>query len=281
MTGDYQNVDFHMADGRGYMLNRNYTASVRLNLQQYLWKTSTKFNIHPSIPNPSRDAHIADVATGTAIWLAEVAHELPNAQLDGFDIDLTQASPKEWLPSNVRLRYLDIFDDVPDDLLGKYDVIHLRLLLMVVENSDPRPIIRNLVKMLKPGGYIQWDELNFPGSHVKTIDKTLQTPALDEFREMVYSRGRHDWPLQLDVILNEEGFEDARLHHFEDCLELVRANGENLLLVWDEFASRLAKAGNKDEASKIYQIIQAVYEEFIKGAVISVPKLVCVARKAG
>lgn len=38
---------------------------------------------------------------------------------------------------------------------------------MFVGNSDPRPIIRNLVKMLKPGGYLQWEELDFPDSHVK------------------------------------------------------------------------------------------------------------------
>lgn len=268
-----------MADGRGYMLDRNYIASARLNCQYYLWKASLKFNIHPSIPNPGQDARVADVATGTAIWLTEVAQELPNVQLDGFDIDLTQASPKEWLPSNIRLRHLNILDDIPDDLQGKYDIVHVRLLVLVVENSDPRPIIRNLVKMLKPGGYLQWDELNSPGCQIKTIDTSLQTPALQELREMVYSRGRNDWALELDVILNEEGFQDARFYHFEDSLELVRANGEIILLTLEEFAARLARADKKDEASKIYQLTQAVYQEYLKGAVLNLPKVVCVARK--
>lgn len=280
MAGNHQNLDFHMADGRGYMLDRNYIASARLNCQYYLWKASLKFNIHPSIPNPGQDARVADVATGTAIWLTELAHELPNAQLDGFDIDLTQAPPKEWLPSNIRLRYLNIFDDIPDDLQGKFDIVHLRLLVLVVENSDPRPIIRNLVKMLKPGGYLQWDELNFPKCQIKTIDTSLQTPALQELREMAYSRGRNDWALELDVILNEEGFQDARLYHFEDSLEMLRANGEIVLLTWEEFAARLASADKKDEASKIYQLIQAVYREYLKGAVINLPRVVCVAQKS-
>lgn len=281
MEGDHENPDFHMADGRAYMLNRNYASAARLNLQYYLWKASLKFNIHPSIPNPGQDAHIADVATGTAIWLAEVAHELPNAQLDGFDIDLTQAPPKEWLPSNTRLRHGNIFDDIPDDLQGKYDIVHVRLLVLVVENSDPRPIIRNLVRMLKPGGYLQWDDLNYPDTHIKTVDISLQTPALKELREMVYSRGRNDWPLQLDVILNEEGLEDAKLYHFEDTLALARANGEQHLLTMEEFASRLVRADNKEEASKIYQLIQAVWKEYLEGAALSMPRVVCVARKAG
>ena len=97
MAEDREIPDLRMADGRGYMLDRNYTAAVRLNFQHYMWKAALKFNIHPSIPIPSldQDAHIADVGTGTAIWLAEVAHELPNVQLDGFDLDLAQAPPKE------------------------------------------------------------------------------------------------------------------------------------------------------------------------------------------
>lgn len=281
MAADHEMLDFHMADGRGYMLDRSYAAAARLNFQYYLWKASLKFNLHPSIPNPGQDAHIADVATGTAIWLTEVAHELPNAQLEGFDIDLTQAPPKEWLPPNTRLRHWNLFDDVPQDLQGKYEIVHVRLLVLVVENSDPRPIIRNLFKMLKPGGYLQWDDLNCPDTHVKTIDGSIQTPALQELRDMMYSRGRNDWPLQLDAILSEEEFQDARLYHFGDSLELARANGEQHLLTMEEFASRLTRADKTDEASKIYQLIQAVYKECLKGAALSMPRIVCVARKAG
>ena len=134
---------------------------------------------------------------------------------------------------------------------GKYDIVHVRLLILVVENSDPRPIIRNLVQMLKPGGYLQWEELNYPDHYVKTINGSLQTPALHEFRKMVYSQGRNDWPLQLDVILNEEKFQKSRLYQFEDNLELAKANGELYLLTLDEFASRLAAAGKTNEASRM------------------------------
>ncbi|MCJ1261079.1 hypothetical protein MMC22_000943 [Lobaria immixta] len=281
MTENHKTPDFHLADGRGYMLDRSYNAAVRLNLQHYLWKAALKFNIHPSIPlpDPGQDARIADVATGTAIWLAEVAHELPNVQLDGFDIDLTQAPPKEWLPSNTRLRHWNIFDDTPDDLLGKYDIVHVRLIVLVVRNSDPRPVIRNLVKLLKPGGYLQWDELSYPDSYIKTIDKSLQTPRLREIREMSFSRGRNNWTVQLDVSLTEEGFQDARLYRFEDSPELAKAHGELYMLTLDEFASGCARAGNIDEASKIHQLLQAAYQESLGGAIYIMLRVVCVARK--
>ncbi|MCJ1424137.1 hypothetical protein MMC29_002024 [Sticta canariensis] len=109
-------------------------------------------------PSPSRirvGMPTSPTSPGTAIWLTGVVRELPNAQLDGFDVDLAPASTQQWLPSNVRLRHFDVFDDIPDDLQGKYEIVHVRLLLMDVKSSDPRPIIRDLVKLLKYGGHLQ------------------------------------------------------------------------------------------------------------------------------
>jgi SAM-dependent methyltransferase len=280
MTEDQKDPDFNLVDGHGYMLDRNYAAASRLNFQFYLWKESLQFNIHPSIPVPVDNARIADVATGTAIWLIDSARNLPTAQLDGFDINLGQAPLQQWLPSNVTLRHWNIFDDIPQDMLEKYDIVHVRLLILVVENSDPRPIIRKLIKMLKPGGYLQWDDLNYPDTCVKAIDPSLPTPALHEFRKLAYSRGRHDWTLQLADITRDEGLEEAKLYHFEDRIELAKANGEQHLLTMEEFASRLAEVGKVDEAAKLYQLIRDVYKESRAGAALSMPRVVSVARKA-
>ena len=280
MAEDQKIPDFNLADGHGYMLDRGYAPASRLNYQFFLWKDSLGFNIHPSVPIPGPNTHIADVATGTAIWLMDVARDLPTAQLDGFDISLTQAPPKEWLPPNVGLRTWNIFDDVPTDLLARYDIVHVRLLILVVENSDPRPIIQNLAKMLKPGGYLQWDDLNYPDTSIITVNRLLQTPALQELRELVCSRGRHDWTLQLADIMTEEGLEDAKLYNFGDRKELAKANGEQHLLTMEEFASRLAEGGNKDEAAKLHQLLHHAYKESMKGAALSMPRVVCVARTA-
>lgn len=280
MTEEQKVPDFNLVDGHGYMLDRSYAAASRLNYQYFLWKESLHFHIHPSIPIPDDNAQIADVATGTAIWLMDVARDLPTAQLDGFDINLAQAPLQQWLPPNVKLRDWNVFDEVPHELLGKYDIIHVRLLILVVENSDPRPIIRKLIKMLKPGGYLQWDDLNYPDTCVKAIDPSLPTPALDEFRKLAYSRGRHDWTLQLADIMQEEGLEDAKLYNFEDRIELAKANGEQHLLTMEEFASRLAEVGKIDEAAKLYQLIRDVYKESLQGAALSMPRVVSVARKA-
>lgn len=117
---------------------------------------------------------------------------MPEAKLYGFDINLTQTPPREWLPSNVTLVHWNIFDAVPEDMYGRFNVIHVRLLILVVQNSDPSNIIRSLVKMLKPGGYLQWDDLYYPETDVKIASSSSKTSKSDELRTMVYSQGRHD-----------------------------------------------------------------------------------------
>lgn len=165
-------------------------------------------------------------------------------------------------------------------MIGIYDVVHVRLLVLVVQKSDPRHILRNLLRMLKPGGYIQWDELDYPGTHVRTGNSSFRTPALHQLREMVYSRGRHDWTLQLPEVFAEEGLLDIMFYHFQDLPQLARANGEQHLLTMEEFASSLAKTDHREEATKIFKLIQDAGHEVSNGAALSMPRVVCVGRKA-
>lgn len=151
---------FPSTNGLGYTLQSNHCAAARLNLQHYLWHESIGYHIHPDVQLqiPSINPTIADVATGTGLWAIHVAREVPSAQVDGLDIDMTQAPHPSWLPDTVRLREWDMFSPVPGDLRGKYDLVHVRLLVLVLSGVDAGPAIRNMLALLKPGGWLQWDE---------------------------------------------------------------------------------------------------------------------------
>ena len=84
-----------------------------------------------------------------SIFLAELASELPTtAVLDGFDISAGQYPPLNWYPKNVTLSTLDIFQPVPEELKGKYDVVHLRFFMCVANDDDVQVVVNHLAEML-------------------------------------------------------------------------------------------------------------------------------------
>ena len=86
--------------------------------------------------------------SGSSIWLVDVNRQLPSVHLDGFDNSVDQFPSKEWLPDNISLHRLDVLKPIPEELKGKYDLVHVRLFLAVVQDYDPMPILRNLMDML-------------------------------------------------------------------------------------------------------------------------------------
>lgn len=271
-------ADFSLADGQGYALERGHVSACRLNLQHYLWKDSIKYLLHPSIPTAG-DVTVADIATGTAIWLTELARELPNATLDGLDIDVGQAPHSAWLPSNLRILPWDMFGPVPSELENRYDVIHIRLVVLAVDNGDPARIIENVYKMLKPGGYLQWDELSCVGLRVKKADEALPTPGLDRLLDMCYSNGRHNWTVEVPRFLTAQGFEDAQQYWFDDKTDMIRAMNEQHLLTMEEFGISLMRAGKRDAAASFFDVIKQAYAESTQGAALFIPRFIVVAKK--
>ncbi|EFX02850.1 umta methyltransferase family protein [Grosmannia clavigera kw1407] len=247
-----ETTDWSLTNGHGYILNRDraHAAASRLNLQFYLWKDALGFNIHPVVAAELRpDARIAE------------------------------APPTAWLPAGTSLRRWNVLEDVPDDLVGTFDYVHTRLLVLVVENKDPRPILRNLLRLLKPGGYLQWDELDTVHMAVHKIDTALATPALDQLRAWSWAGGRRDWTVRLAEFMADVGFSAAKTDFYGDPLPLVRAFNEQHLLTADEFALGLAKLGQADAANKYFKLVEDAYVESVVGASLSVPRVVCTAQK--
>ncbi|KAJ5273242.1 hypothetical protein N7478_008367 [Penicillium angulare] len=272
-------ASFHLADGIGYGLQQDHQSVIRLNLQHYLWREVFGFNIHPDIPpGPEK---IVDVACGSGLWMIDVARELPRAQIDGLDIDLTQAPQPGWLPSNINLSHWDLFNDIPTGTEAKYNLVHVRLLVLVLSGLDPMPVIRRLFHLVKPGGYIQWDELDCVNMRVKRLDSAADAPApaLEEIREASHAGGRHDWALDLPRLLTEGGFHDAKSDYYDDPPELVRAFNDLHLLTMQEFASKLASRGQHEAAARFVHLIQTGYQEGVKGTALCIPRVVVVAKR--
>ncbi|KAI1352736.1 hypothetical protein F5Y01DRAFT_324023 [Xylaria sp. FL0043] len=160
-----------------YMLNSG-SAQVehdRLNVQHHLFNDIMQGDLLPphiasalnAAPTPPK---ILEMATGSAIWLTEVAKTLPsNAELVGLDYDTSRFPPPSSLPSNITLAKGDMYEPFSSDLLGKFDVVHVRMILFGLKDGRGTEVAKNLLTLLKPGGYLVWVETG-PVSLLTTIE---------------------------------------------------------------------------------------------------------------
>lgn len=228
--------------------------------------------------------HIADVATGTAIWPIQLSRNLPaSASLCGFDISLSQAPPRAWLPHNLELREWNIYTPVPEDCLGKFDIVHVRLLLLVLTPATVGVVVRHLAQMLRHGGWLQWEELDLARTCLQRAEgelaATTALPIMESTLEVMQRQGDEGWVAGLEDVVREEGFEDVRVERYWDGVQEARAVFE-MVLIKDE---ELVRKSSMDEATRKAAMsrIEAMYDESRRGAVLSTPKLVCMARKWG
>jgi len=267
--------DMNLAAGQGYMLDRSHVASCRLNLQHYLWKTAIGYHVHPSVPISSATA-VADVAAGTGMWLIDLAQSYPNIQFDGFDNNTAQAPDPSNIPKNCTMKHWNFFEDLPQEMEGRYDFVHIRLLVLAIEEDKLPSIIQKLQKMLKPNGYLQWDELDLVHMRVKKISPDIPSPALDQLVTLSKAGGRYDWTFKIKEVMEKEGFKDVSLELVGDPPELVRPMNELHLMSMEEIAVGFLKRGQLEMGNRIYGLIKEAYVEATKGATLYFPRIVCV-----
>ncbi|KAE8149936.1 hypothetical protein BDV25DRAFT_140320 [Aspergillus avenaceus] len=144
-----------------YLLSRDSEESKRLNTQhQILTKIAENTLIHPTIPVAGLRS-IADIGTGTGVWLRHVSESLGEAPrkryYHGFDISAEQFPPEL---DGIDLSVQDITVPFHEEHWNRYDLVHVRLLLAGLAESDYRSAVTNIYNILKPGGYLQWEEVD-------------------------------------------------------------------------------------------------------------------------
>jgi trans-aconitate methyltransferase len=113
--------------------------------------------VHPSV-RLLHSPRIVDMGTGTAKFLLSIQPAYPEATLEGYDISSDLYPPTTSLPQNISLGELDLKQPFPEHMHGKYDLVHVRMLILAMLPEDWEPVVRNLTTLLKPGGYLQWEE---------------------------------------------------------------------------------------------------------------------------
>ncbi|KAJ6151650.1 hypothetical protein N7470_007247 [Penicillium chermesinum] len=151
----------------------------RLDAQHLLWKLHRGYELHPLIPIKD-DMKIAELGTGTAVWIFDLARQLPpTVQLQGFDISNRQFPVRDTWPQNVTLGTLDSLVDPPASLCGQFDVVHLRMWASNLRQHDTSALIGH------PGGYLQWEDADLVNQHIQGQDAERFEQQLNEvFRKV-------------------------------------------------------------------------------------------------
>ncbi|KAK2931152.1 hypothetical protein FoTM2_008662 [Fusarium oxysporum f. sp. vasinfectum] len=195
----------------------------RLDYQHITWlhltKTLIPDNIKSYLNSLGRPPAVADVGTGTGVWLRDFAPEVhQDARLDGFDIDDSKFFPPGELPSN--------------NLVGKYDLVHVRLLMVALKAGDWVPVAKNLQSLLRPGGYILWDETGFTKFNATPITETYQKWISTDVRYGL-SVGRDvTSPMPLEGHFRKAGYVDCShidFSSFSEGPEVRKRAGDTLV----------------------------------------------------
>ncbi len=123
----------------------------RQNIQHYLLRSVIEKNyVAPLAPDLRA---ILDVGCGTGRWAREMALEFPLASVMACDL-VEPGEDEELRPPNYTFRQENILQGLrfPTE---SFDFVHQRLMLLAVPSVAWPQIIRELVRLVRPGGWLE------------------------------------------------------------------------------------------------------------------------------
>ena len=145
----------------------------RLDFQHYMLRYTLRGNFAAPIQNPKS---ILDVGSGTGRWAYEMATLFPDANVVGTDI----AAPSQEIadqggarPENYAFVSGNILEGLPFSD-GAFDYTHMRLLLFAIPEARWPDVTRELVRVTKPGGWIEMVETGPQQNGGPAMDQIVQ-----------------------------------------------------------------------------------------------------------
>lgn len=212
--------------------------------------------------------------------------------LIGLDADSAHYPAAANLPTNVKLGMLDALTvDIPAEHVGQYDAVHVRAFASVVKAGNPGPLISNAYKMLKPGGYLQWDDMDgdsfkavTPGSDSES--PSLSTTATEELvatslqAQKVGFNLKYDWLQQLGKLFEQHGFELIDEKRMSVKKELRSVMTTSLLMIQAHVARIAVRDGCMIGTNKSWEEVWTkAGEELKEGVSLTMDMIVAVGRK--
>ncbi|KAI0205454.1 S-adenosyl-L-methionine-dependent methyltransferase [Astrocystis sublimbata] len=242
-----------MPDPYAENMSRSASEAARLDEQFNLLTENISYLLLPSvIAALPQKPQVADIGTGTGIFLRSIGALYPEATLHGYDISLALCPDAGSLPLNLEFKSMDVKREVPPELRGKYDLVHVRLLAAAMLPDEWEPVVSNIAQLLKPGGYIQWEECDWAGvKHLRgNMYSSVNSAQLmgRAFRDGMRDRFEHGWDtlpqdmraaglcsVESDIISSDR---------LPETRERMTANGMDAIFSWARLMTSHGKPGS-------------------------------------
>jgi len=217
--------------------------------------------------------------------LVDLSSKVPaSATLDAFDVTTNLFPHSDWLPSNVKFHRLDVFEPVPSEFVGKYDLVHIRFFSPVLRDQGPEGVIKNVMQLLKPGGFLQWDE------RALTLDIAMTragvTKAMEDLRETMLEAFKtygtdKSWIDNLDKAFDSCGLVEVKNARYPIHKTMTGYLTDLMFQTLEEASLGLDRINGAGAGDNMRAKLAAAYEEHrIHGSKMEADVVVCVGRKA-
>ncbi|CAG8484020.1 4913_t:CDS:2 [Acaulospora morrowiae] len=137
-------------------------------------------------------ATVLDVGCGTGTWMFDLAADYQKSSYVG--VDMVRLFPAGTEPFNVKFVNGNVLNGLPFED-GTFDFVHVQFLVFDIKEADWESIVyKELVRVLKPGGWLEISEPEFRCSKVGEVTQKFITAGTKRFSSMgvnIHIASRH------------------------------------------------------------------------------------------
>lgn len=221
------------------------------------------------IPYQKPNLRIADISCGTGIWLLDLLPSChPTTEFFALDLNTAQLPPDPWLPPSITPIQFNLYDDdLPDGLHeASFNIINISIVFSFVKDDRIEKVFRNITRLLKPGGYLQWTELDGYNAECISPRPQYRASAVPHFAKELWTLIGEtccSWPSRLDEIMAKQGLHDTICRRPPPKQDKLKIWMQDFLMVHKEISDLFAVTSASCEQS---QYAVRVYRELLDEA---------------